>query len=274
MNYELTAVFNKLRQQGRKALIPYFTALYPSKRVFEQSMLAAAKAGADIIEIGLPFSDPMADGPVIQHSSHYALTHGFTIDRMFQSIRCLKPKLSVPLVIMTYLNPVLKRGLKRFAKECKESGVSGLIMPDLIPESGSVLEKELARAGLAINYLAAPNTSTQRIRLIAGRTTGFIYLVSIAGVTGARKTLPAYLPQVVRRIRRVTNKPLCIGFGISTPAQAKAAAQLCDGVIIGSALVKMVYPPKPLSVPQAGRRRRANRPKQVAEFLNQIKRKI
>jgi tryptophan synthase alpha chain len=268
MNYELTDTFNQLRQQGRKALIPYFTALYPSRRLFEQSVMAAAKAGADLIEIGLPFSDPMADGPVIQHSSHYALTHGFSIDRMFRSIKRLTVKIRTPraagiasgdarLIIMTYLNPVLKRGIKKFAKDCKKSGVNGLIVPDLIPESGGVLEKELARAGLVINYLVAPNTSAQRIRLIAARTTGFIYLVSIAGVTGERKTLPAYLPAVVRRIRAVTNKPLCIGFGISTPDQAKAAARLADGVIIGSALVKI-----------------ANRPDKVAEFLKDIRKSI
>lgn len=175
MSYELEATFNKLRKQKRKALIPYFTALYPSAKVFEQSVIAAADAGvdpvrdrssrradrksvipsivgsddetkekysdkgtrisngADIIEIGLPFSDPLADGPVIQHSSHYALTHGFTIERMFKSIRRLRDRTKTPLVIMTYINPVLRYGVSKFIRECRNSGVSGLIIPDMIP---------------------------------------------------------------------------------------------------------------------------------------------
>ncbi|MFH0889369.1 MAG: tryptophan synthase subunit alpha [Planctomycetota bacterium] len=232
-------LFDNLRRKGSRALIPYFTALYPSQKNFEKSVIAAAEAGADIIEIGLPFSDPLADGLVIQHSSHYALTHGFTIERMFKSTRRLADKIQAPLVIMTYINPVLRYGVKRFIKECKNSGVSGLIIPDLIPEGGMLVEKEAARAGIAINYLIAPTTSSKRIRFIASRTTGFIYLVSVAGVTGERKSLPDYLPSVARRIRRITSKPLCIGFGISTPRQAKDVAALCDGVIIGSTLVKM-----------------------------------
>lgn len=256
MNYELTDTFNKLRRQGRKALIPYFTALYPSQQGFEQSVLAASRAGADIIEIGLPFSDPMADGPVIQHSSHYALTHGFTIERMFKSIRHLNVKISTPLVIMTYLNPVLRRGIKRFVRDCKDSGISGLIIPDLIPEEGADIEKAAARCGISINYLVAPATSPERIRMIASKITGFIYLVSVAGVTGERRKLPDYLPEVVKRIRNITHKPLCIGFGISTPVQAKAIAGLCDGVIIGSALVKKT------------------KLKEVVELLKQIRKKI
>lgn len=256
MSYELGIVFDRLRLENRKALIPYFTALYPSQANFEKSVIAAKEAGADIIEIGLPFSDPLADGPVIQHSSHYALTHGFTIARMFKSIRRLADKIRTPLVIMTYINPILRYGVKRFIKECGNSGVSGLIIPDLIPEEGMVVEKEAARVGIAINYLVAPTTSQKRIRFIASRTTGFIYLVSVAGVTGERKSLPGYLPSVVRRIRFVTGKPLCIGFGISTPQQAKDVAALCDGVIIGSALV-----------------RRTN-PAEVRKFLQQIKQNI
>lgn len=240
MSYKL--IFDRLWKQRQKALIPYFTAFYPSARVFGQSVIAATDAGADIIEIGLPFSDPLADGPVIQHSSHYALMHGFTIERMFKSIRRLRDKTRTPFVIMTYLNPVLKRGIKRFISDCRNSGVSGLIIPDLIPEEGGLIEKTAALNKIAINYLIAPTTPTERIRLIASRTTGFIYLVSVTGVTGERKKLPDYLPAVVKRIRKITDKPLCIGFGISTPAQAKAVSRLCDGVIIGSALVKRTNP--------------------------------
>ncbi|MBI5778247.1 MAG: tryptophan synthase subunit alpha [Planctomycetes bacterium] len=242
MSYELETIFNKLRKQGRKALIPYFTALYPSAKVFKQSVIAAADAGADIIEIGLPFSDPLADGPVIQHSSHYALTHGFTVERMFKSIKQLRDKTKTPLVIMTYINPVLSYGVVRFMRECRKSGVSGLIIPDMIPEEGGLIEKTAALNWIAINYIVAPTTPMTRIRLIAARTSGFIYLVSVAGVTGERRGIPSYLPSVVKRIRQVTDKPVCIGFGISTPAQARAMARLCDGVIIGSALVKMTNP--------------------------------
>src|SRR3989339_914934 len=270
MSYELGTIFKKLPKQRQKALIPYFTALYPSAKVFEQSVIAATDAGvdpvrsghlgdnptngnskswtpyasngADIIEIGLPFSDPLADGPVIQHSSHYALMHGFTIERMFKSIRRLRGKTKTPLVIMTYINPVLRYGVSRFMRECRNSGVSGLIIPDLIPEEGGLIEKAAALNKIAINYLIAPTTPIARIRLIAARTTGFIYLVSVAGVTGERRGIPAYLPAVVKRIRRITDKPVCIGFGISTPDQARAMARLCDGVIIGSALVKRTNP--------------------------------
>ncbi len=247
-----------MQKQGRKALIPYFTALYPSARVFEQSVIAASDVGADIIEIGLPFSDPLADGPVIQHSSHYALTHGFTIERMFKSLRRLRDKAKTPFVIMTYINPVLRYGVGRFMRECRNNWVSGLIIPDLIPEEGGLVEETAALNKIAINYLIAPTTPIGRIRLISARTTGFIYLVSVVGVTGARKGVPAYLPSVVKRIRQVTDKPLCIGFGISTPAQARAMARLCDGVIIGSALVKKV---------KLG----AN---EVRKFLKQIKQNI
>ena len=235
-------LFEDLRLRRRKALITYFTALYPSAKAFESAVLAADRSGSDLIEIGLPFSDPMADGPVIQHSSHCSLVRGFTISRMFRSLARLKGKVSAPLIIMTYFNPVLKRGIKRFIGECRLSGVSGLIIPDMLPEEGGPAEEAAARAGIAINYLLAPDSGTARIRLVAARTTGFIYLVSAAGVTGERKKMPGYLPRVAARIRRITDKPLCIGFGISTPQQAKAVSGLCDGVIVGSALVKKTGP--------------------------------
>jgi len=242
MSYELETTFNKLRHKRQKALIPYFTALYPSVRMFEQSVIAAADVGVNIIEIGLPFSDPLADGPVIQHSSHYALTHGFTVERMFKSIRRLRDKTKTPFVIMTYINPVLRYGMSRFMRECRNSGISGLIIPDLIPEEGGLIEKTAALNKIAINYLIAPTTPMARIRLISAHTTGFIYLVSVTGVTGERRGIPDYLPAVVKRIRKISDKPVCIGFGISTSAQAKAVSRLCDGVIIGSALVKRTNP--------------------------------
>ncbi|MDI6788962.1 MAG: tryptophan synthase subunit alpha [Planctomycetota bacterium] len=236
------SIFDNLRRKGRKAVIPYFTAFYPSQKVFEKSVIIASESGADIIEIGLPFSDPLADGPVIQHASHYALTHGFTIKKMFQSISDLRKKVSTPFIIMSYLNPILKYGVMRFLSECQRSGVRGLIVPDMTPEEGGMLEESLCCYKIATNYLVAPTTPEERIRYIASKTTGFIYLVSVIGVTGEREGVPDYLPAIVRKIRRITDKPLCIGFGISTPEQAKEVAKLCDGVIIGSALVRRTSP--------------------------------
>jgi tryptophan synthase alpha chain len=253
---ELNNIFDRLAQERRKALIAYLTAFYPSQSVFEQLVITAADAGADIIEIGLPFSDPLADGPVIQHSSHYALTHGFTINRMFDSIKRIRTQIKTPLVIMTYINPVLRCGVRKFIGQCSSRGVSGLIIPDMIPEEGEEIEKAAQRGGIAMNYLIAPTTPLSRIKLIASRTTCFIYLVSVTGTTGERKLLPAYLPEVVRKIRQITDKPLCIGFGISTPFQAKQVARLVDGVIIGTALVKRT------------------RPNEVRKFLKQVRNQL
>lgn len=234
--------FKKLKKTNTKALIPYFTAFYPSKTSFEKLVITAAKNGADIIEIGLPFSDPLADGPVIQHSSQTALKNGFTIEKMFCSIAGMRAKTEIPFIIMTYLNPVLRYGLRKFFSQCRKSGVSGLIVPDMIPEEDGPIRREANKAGVAIIYLIAPTTPEKRMRLIASRSTGFIYAVSVTGVTGQRKDIPAYLPAMLRKIRTITNKPLCVGFGISTPEQAKAAAKYADGVIIGSAVVRITDP--------------------------------
>ncbi|MBI5361472.1 MAG: tryptophan synthase subunit alpha [Planctomycetes bacterium] len=234
--------FKKLKERREKALIPYFTALYPSKASFEKLAITAAESGADIIEIGLPFSDPLADGPVIQHSSQTALKNGFTIAKMFRSIAGLRVKTEIPFIIMTYLNPVLRYGANIFFTQCRKNGVNGMIIPDMIPEEDGPIRKEADKAGVAMIYLVAPTTPEKRMRLIASRTTGFIYAVSVTGVTGQRENIPAYLPAMVKKIRMVTDKPVCIGFGISTPEQAKAAVKYADGVIMGSAVVKITNP--------------------------------
>jgi tryptophan synthase alpha chain len=200
----------------------------------------AVAGGADLLELGLPFSDPLADGPVIQRATHMALQQGMTVTRCLEMVRDLRHGgVVIPLIFMGYTNPILAYGEEAFCRACSEVQLDGLIVPDLPPEEGVRLEKACNQHGLALIYLLAPTSAPERIRLVSERSKGFVYLVSVTGTTGAREHLAADLAAFVDRVRAVTEKPLAVGFGISTPDQARQVADLADGVIVGSALVKV-----------------------------------
>jgi tryptophan synthase alpha chain len=222
------------------AFIPYVTVGYPSIEATLKVVLLLADSGCDIVELGIPFSDPLADGTTIQKASFHALQNGVTPELCLQLARQLSQKVEVPLVFMTYFNPVFNYGLEEFCRACAGSGIDGLIMPDLPPEEGTELEAVTERHGLDLIYLLAPTSTEERIRLVAERSRGFIYLVSVTGVTGARDKLPTELGEFVARVRRVARQPLCVGFGISTPEQAAQVARVADGVIVGSHLIQLM----------------------------------
>ncbi len=233
----IASVFNRA---GHKALIPYVTVGYPSVEDTLKVVPILADSGCDIVELGIPFSDPLADGATIQKASFYALRNGVTPAMCLEVAEKLSRKVNVPLVFMTYFNPVLSYGLDKFCSACARSGVDGLIIPDLPPDEGSELEDFTRKHNLDLIYLLAPTSSDERIRLVADRARGFIYLVSVTGVTGARNSLPTELNSFVDRVRKAAKQPLCVGFGISTPEQARQVAKMADGVIVGSRIIQLM----------------------------------
>lgn len=232
--------FARLRKRGERALIPYFTAGDPSLQITRQLLDEAARQGADLIELGVPFSDPLADGPVIQRASQRALASGVSLARVLELVREAREELSIPLVLLTYYNPVLAFGLKAFARTSVEAGVDGVIVADLPPEEAGPLAAEARATGLDLIHLVAPTSPQERMRMIARRSRGFVYAVALTGVTGAREQLPPDLENYLRDLRAITAKPICVGFGISNPEQAAAVAPHADGVIVGSAIVRLV----------------------------------
>ena len=237
----ITNAFASARAEGRAALMPYYTLGYPDAAMSEAVIRAVAAAGADLIELGVPFSDPLADGPTIQRSTQVALEQGMTVARCLESTAHLRADgVSRALLLMGYVNPVLAYGAARFVADAAAAGADGLILPDLPPEEADEISSACASHGLALIYLAAPTTTDERLALLASRTAGFLYLVSVAGVTGARAGLPADLAAFVGRARAVARTPVAVGFGIATPEQARAVGRLADGVIVGSALINAV----------------------------------
>jgi len=233
----IASVFN---QPEHIALIPYVTVGYPSIEATLKVVPLLASSGCDIVELGIPFSDPLADGVTIQKASFRALQNGVTPNLCLEVAKQLSHEVDIPLVFMTYFNPVFRYGVEEFCSACASSGVSGLIIPDLPPEEGSELEASTQKQGLDLIYLLAPTSTEERIRLIAERSRGFIYLVSVTGVTGARDSLLADLEAFVARVRQVVTQPLCVGFGISTPGQARQVARISDGVIVGSRIIQLM----------------------------------
>jgi tryptophan synthase alpha chain len=235
------AAFAATQAQGRAALMPYFTAGFPDFDTSAAVLRAIIEAGADLIELGIPFSDPLADGPTIQHASQVALESGMTLEKSLKLIQKLRiHSITPPFIVMSYTNPILAYGIERFAADAAEAGADGLIVPDLPPEEAAGIEQACRTHDLALVYLAAPTTTTGRLAEIAERTTGFLYLVSLTGVTGERTELPADLATFIQRARSVAHTPLAVGFGISNPEQARLVGELADGVIVGSALIKAV----------------------------------
>jgi tryptophan synthase alpha chain len=227
-------------QPGRTALITYVTVGYPSIEATLKVIPLLADSGCDIVELGIPFSDPLADGVTIQKASFQALKNGVTTELCLEIARELSQKVKTPLAFMTYFNPVSYYGLERFCSACSRSGIDGLIIPDLPPDEGSQLEAISQKQGLDLIYLLAPTSTEDRIRLVAEKSTGFIYLVSVTGVTGTRNDLPPDLGKFVARVRKFATQPLCIGFGISTPEQASQLTKIADGVIVGSRIIQLM----------------------------------
>lgn len=233
--------FSAARTEGRAALMPYCTLGYPRPELSAAIIEAMAQAGADLIELGTPFSDPLADGPTIQRSTQVALEQGTTLAGCLSIVRELRRKgIALPFLLMGYVNPILAYGIERFVTEATSSGADGLIIPDLPLEESEIIENACRSAGLALIYLIPPTAPAERIAEIAEHSSGFIYLVSLTGVTGARQALPADLAEFILRVRQVTALPLAVGFGISNAAQAEAVGQLADGVIVGSALIDAI----------------------------------
>ena len=230
-------VFTK---QGHTTLIAYITTGYPSIDATLKAVPVLAENGCDIIELGIPFSDPLADGVTIQNASYHALQNGITPEICLELAGELSKKVDTPLVFMSYYNPIYHYGIEKFCKACSASGIDGLIIPDLPPEEGHEIEEGALNNEIDLIYLLAPTSNNKRIRLGAEHSRGFIYLVSVTGVTGVRKFLPTDLKDFIIGVREVTNKPLCVGFGISTPEQAAQVGSLADGVIVGSRIVQLL----------------------------------
>lgn len=252
--------FSELKKKGKAAFIAFITAGDPSLAVTEKLVLGFAQSGVDIVELGVPFSDPLADGPTIQAASQRALAKGITLKKIFAFVKRLRQKTDLPICLMTYYNPVFHFGESRFIKMAAACGVDGLIIPDLPPEEASGLIREARRAKVSTVFFLAPTTDKRRIPLVNKAATGFIYYVSVAGVTGARTALPKSLLADLKQIKRKVTKPLCVGFGVSNPSQVKQIGRVADGVIVGSAIIKEI-------VKNAGRRDLVCK---VAQFVQRL----
>ncbi len=226
--------------------MPYFPVGYPSLETSLDIIEALAKNGADLIEVGLSFSDPLADGPIIQKATQTALEKGITVKKSLEAVAELRRRsVTIPLVLMGYYNPMLAYGLKKFIEEARSTGVDGFIVPDLPPEEAEEFKTAagpttLLDANLPLISMLAPTTPSERMESIVSGAQGFIYLVSLTGITGARKDVPKGLGELVRRVRQITSLPVCVGFGIGTPQQASSVGAIADGVIIGSTCVRTI----------------------------------
>jgi tryptophan synthase alpha chain len=237
---KIDKTFKRLRGSKNKALIIYITGGYPNLNATKKLIQTLEKSGADLIEIGIPFSDPLADGPTIQRSSTNAISKGANIKSIINTVRSLKGKINIPLLFMTYFNPVLYYGLDRFIKDSTKAGIDGVIIPDLPPEESESIIKLSKKNKFSTVFLIAPTSTNDRIKLVSKRSTGFIYYVSLTGVTGARKHLPKDIKEHIKKIKKFTDKPVCIGFGVSNREQAAKMSRIADGVIVGSAVIRII----------------------------------
>jgi tryptophan synthase alpha chain len=236
----IAETFAALRSRGEVALIPYITAGDPDLDTTFRLVHESARQGADLIELGVPFSDPMADGPTHQRAAERALRGGTSLARVLDLVQTLRQTLSVPLILFTYYNPVFRYGGERFACDARQAGVNGVLCVDLPPEEANELKRETDRQDLDLIFLLAPTSSLSRVRTVLTRARGFVYYVAVTGVTGARTTLPPDLSEMVRRIRAISPVPVGVGFGISSPEQAAQVASVADAVIVGSALSQII----------------------------------
>jgi tryptophan synthase alpha chain len=231
--------------KNKPIFMPYFPVGYPSLETSLDVIEALGKNGADVIEVGLSFSDPLADGPVIQKATQVALEQGITVPKLLAGVRELRRRgVTIPLILMGYYNPILAYGLARFVEDAQAAGVDGFIIPDLPPEEAEEFEGALAGAvrepPLPLIRMLAPTTPGERMEMVARDAQGFIYLVSVTGITGERKEMAAGLAELIAQVRAHTSSPVCVGFGIGTPEQAKAVGAIADGVIVGSACVRTI----------------------------------
>lgn len=238
----LDAAFARARSRGRKALVAYLAAGYP--KFSEQTALVKGmvEAGVDVLEVGIPFSDPVADGPTIQYASYQSLAGGTTVKKVMAWVKSLATQVEIPIVFMTYMNPVLAYGIKKFADEAAAAGVTGVIVPDLVPEEAAEISGALVARNIHLIHLVAPTTPAARLKRIAQQTSGFLYAVSVAGVTGARrhKVFSAETKRWLRSLKDLSSHPVCVGFGISGTAQVKALRDSVDGFIVGSAFIDII----------------------------------
>ncbi len=242
--------FSDLQKKKQKALVVFITAGDPNLAMTEALIPEMEKEGVDLIEIGVPFSDPLADGPVIQASSQRALSKGVTLEKILNTVRRARQRSESPIALMSYLNPINHYGLEKFAKDAKRAGVDGVIIPDLPPDEGREISEVFKKSGLDLVYLVAPTSTTARQQMILKASRGFVYFVSITGVTGSGKTISKEVLGQVSALRKHSKRAVCVGFGVSTPEQAKEVAKYADGVIVGSSIVRALTENPKLKAPQ------------------------
>lgn len=236
----ISNTFDRLREREEAALIPYLTVGYPSLEGTRELLYAIVAAGADLVELGLPFSDPLADGATLQRIGHRALEQGASLRRALDLVRSVRHQVTVPLVLMSYYNPLLRLGDEGIAREAAAAGLDGVIVPDLPVEESGPLGRACAAEGVDLIGMVAPTSPDERIAAIARRASGFVYCVSLRGVTGARSKLPSGVDALVGRVRQATGLPAVVGFGISSPAQVKDVTAFADGVVVASALMDRI----------------------------------
>ena len=229
--------FNNLMQQGRKGFIPFVTAGDPDLATTEPILIELARAGATLIELGVPFSDPMADGPVIQRASERALKNSFGLDELLEMVARARKQIDIPIILFSYFNPLLQFGITRLAKSASAAGIDGVLVTDMTPEESGEFEAELRANNLDMIFLVAPTSTDERLKLVAEHASGFVYAVSRAGVTGTRETVSGEAEKLVSRMRRFTSLPIAVGFGISNVEQVKDVGRYADAVVVGSAIV-------------------------------------
>lgn len=241
MKSRIETTFKKIKKDGRKAFIPYIMTGDPSLEKTKDLVYLFEEIGADIVELGVPFSDPLADGPTIQRASERALSNGINLRKVINFVRDIRVNIKIPIVLMTYFNPVFRYGIDSFISEAKDKGVDGVIIPDLPPDEADDFIKHARKALLNTIFLLAPTSTEDRIKKISRVSTGFIYYVSITGITGSSLLFDGSMQSLISKIRKCTNKPIAVGFGVSTPEEASAVAAIADGVIVGSAIIKKLY---------------------------------
>ncbi len=237
---QVMAKFADLKSRRKKALVTYVLGGDPQLSETPRILEMLARAGADLIEVGIPFSDPIADGSVIQAAGQRSLGNGCTVGELFVTLKQAIANLDIPVVLMTYYNSIYRRGLERFMAEARQAGVAGLIIPDLLPDDSETIRRLAEEHEIGMNFLVAPTSAEARIQQADSASTGFVYAVSLKGITGVRNQLPVDLGDFMGRVKANTTKPVAIGFGIATPEQVRTVAPLADGVIVGSAIVQSI----------------------------------
>lgn len=251
-------VFSNLRKQDKKAFIPYIMAGDPDLEKTADLIKLFENIGADIVELGIPFTDPLADGPTIQRASERALKKGVTLTKVIDFMKEIRRLTEIPILFMSYYNPIFRYGVERFVRDAVLSGVDGVIVPDLPPEEAAQLIRPARKEGLSTIFLLAPTSTTERIKKVVKASTGFIYYVSITGITGSRLEIDESLTDSIKNVKSMTERPVCIGFGVSNPEEASRMAAISDGVIVGSAIVKVIK----------------ETPEKVEEFVRGLRRAI